>query len=149
MPTYTDTWGVISSTVTRFNLRPSKTKPILIAGSKTWSVNFSYSFVLGDRSSRCVIEPILLRKANPFIAQPGTNGFFLNEYNVPGRTIVGLSNFSPAFFLREKQVSSDPIPLKNKLPDIYSWSDIVWVCEALQNDCCPEVRIAKSETMHR
>ena len=36
MPTYVDTWGVISSTMTRFNLRPSKTKSILIVGLRIW-----------------------------------------------------------------------------------------------------------------
>lgn len=77
------------------------------------------------------------------VAQPGTHGFFLNEYNVPGRTIVGISNFSPAYFLREDQASNDPVPLEHKLPDVYSWSDVVWVGNPYPKQLLQETRNAE------
>lgn len=68
------------------------------------------------------------------VGQGRTRANYENIYNVPGRTIVGLDNFSPTYHrLQEKPDDAEGLPpWRERLPDINSWSDVVWIIWAEQ-----------------
>lgn len=67
--------------------------------------------------------------ANSLNAQDATRASFTEYYNVPGRTIVAVSNYGPKYRLTEEppSLSEGRPPKKERMPELYAWSDIVWL----------------------
>ncbi|KAI4173618.1 MAG: hypothetical protein LQ343_002793 [Gyalolechia ehrenbergii] len=60
---------------------------------------------------------------------PASYAEFWNSYNVPGKTIVALHNYSPTVRLLEDPSAK---PVGERLPDVNKWSDITFIVWANQ-----------------
>lgn len=68
--------------------------------------------------------------ADIILEQTATGAKFQNYFNVPGRTIVAVSNFSPVYRLKQNYaLDGQPLPLdlKPELPIVSRWSDVTWI----------------------
>lgn len=57
-----------------------------------------------------------------------TGGHFETLVNVPGKTLVAASNFSPEYYVRKRfKVDSLTPEQALELPQVTKWSDVVWI----------------------
>ena len=56
-----------------------------------------------------------------------TDGEYYALLNPKGKTITSVSNFSPMYRLKQKLGSHLPADWTERLPDVYRWSDVIWI----------------------
>ncbi|KAL8724108.1 MAG: hypothetical protein Q9166_008131, partial [cf. Caloplaca sp. 2 TL-2023] len=67
----------------------------------------------------------------PQRTQPPTNADYIPIYKVLGKAIIGTSNYGPIYLLsqsgpKRKRPLLEPKELRKRIPDVCTWSNIVW-----------------------